>query len=207
MAARGAIAEIVGLLADAHLPDRAWCWLGRRQPLHLVLAPRTVQLRPSRWKRIRSISTRGMLRASYAPRVCRSETFPTSRLTASVRTTRRRSRFLLRKDVYAETLLLTGGTAAFREGAKELFAVTKTGAPMPHRASHSRRLQLPRLPTHLQLGLGRAEYAQLGTIARGVLPTMGKITMVRQRLSSGPPSIRLDRQADVLDSPVTSFPA
>ncbi|WP_326692408.1 hypothetical protein OIE63_38305 [Streptomyces sp. NBC_01795] len=37
--------------------------------------------------------------------------------------------FLLRKDVYAETLLLTGGTAAFREGAKEIFAVTKDGPP------------------------------------------------------------------------------
>ncbi|MFF3460121.1 hypothetical protein ACFYXH_38640 [Streptomyces sp. NPDC002730] len=37
--------------------------------------------------------------------------------------------FFLRKDVYAETLLLTGGTAAFREGAKEIFAVTKDGPP------------------------------------------------------------------------------
>jgi hypothetical protein len=36
---------------------------------------------------------------------------------------------LLHQAVYAETLFLTGDTTAFREAAKEIFAVTKDGPP------------------------------------------------------------------------------
>ncbi|MFF2654272.1 hypothetical protein [Streptomyces sp. NPDC058045] len=39
------------------------------------------------------------------------------------------NQYLLQKDVYAGTLLLTGGPGAFRNGAKDIFAVTKYGPP------------------------------------------------------------------------------
>ncbi|ADI09907.1 hypothetical protein SBI_06787 [Streptomyces bingchenggensis BCW-1] len=100
------------------------------QPLDLVLAPRTVQLRPSRWKRIRE-----RLNVGNAPRELRTASVPERDLPGLKAdciipdNPKAANDFLLRKDVYAETLLLTGGTAAFREGAKEIFAVTKDGPP------------------------------------------------------------------------------
>ncbi|MES4908867.1 MULTISPECIES: hypothetical protein [unclassified Streptomyces] len=100
------------------------------QPLDLVLAPRTMQLRPSRWKRIRE-----HLNAGNAARELRTASVPERDLPDLEAdyiipdNPKEANKFLFRKDVYAETLLLTGGTAAFREGAKKIFAVTKDGPP------------------------------------------------------------------------------
>lgn len=100
------------------------------RPLDLVLAPRTAPLRPSRWKRIRAC-----LRAANAARELHTAGVPERDLPdldadyVVPDDPKRADEFLLRKDVYAETLLLTGGAAAFREGAKEIFAVTKYGPP------------------------------------------------------------------------------
>ncbi|MGW6909112.1 hypothetical protein [Streptomyces sp. NPDC054940] len=95
-----------------------------------MLAPRTVQLRPSRWKRIRE-----HLHAGNAIRELRTAGVP-QRDVPDLEADRiipdnpkEANRFLLRKDIHAETLLLTGGSAAFREGAKEILAVTKDGPP------------------------------------------------------------------------------
>ncbi|MFE7455844.1 hypothetical protein [Streptomyces sp. NPDC057554] len=118
-----------------HVPMRAGPavpGIGREagQPLDLVLAPRSVQLRPSRWKRIRQ-----HLNAAHAPRELRTACVPERDLPASEAEygipddPKEAGRFLLRRDIHAETLLLTGGSAAFREGAKEIFAVTKHGPP------------------------------------------------------------------------------
>ncbi|WBB58908.1 hypothetical protein O7599_25300 [Streptomyces sp. WMMC500] len=99
-------------------------------PLDLVLAPRTAQLRPSRWKRIRA-----GLRAGNAARQLHTAGVPERDLPDPDGDYRvpddpkEANEFLLRKDVYAETLLLTGGAAAFREGARDIFAVTKYGPP------------------------------------------------------------------------------
>lgn len=100
------------------------------RPLDLVLAPRAIQLRPSRWKRIRE-----RLNAGNAARELRTASVPERDLSDLEAddlipgVPKEASAFVLRKDVYAETLLLTGGTAAFREGAKTIFAVTKDGPP------------------------------------------------------------------------------
>ena len=100
------------------------------QPLDLVLAPRTVQLRPSRWKRIRE-----HLNMGNAVRELRTASVPERDLPdldadySIPDNPKEANEFLIRKNIYAETLLLTGGTAAFREGAKEIFAVTKYGPP------------------------------------------------------------------------------
>ncbi|MDX3227631.1 hypothetical protein [Streptomyces sp. ME19-01-6] len=100
------------------------------QPLDLVLAPRAVQLRPSRWKRIRKL-----LNTANAPREVRTASVPERDLPDleaeySVPVDPEEANEVPpRKHVYAETLLLTGGTAAFRQGAKEIFAVTKDGPP------------------------------------------------------------------------------
>ncbi|MFJ9817441.1 hypothetical protein ACIRU3_19660 [Streptomyces sp. NPDC101151] len=104
-------------------------WEGE-QPLDLVLAPRTVQLRPSRWKRIRE-----HLNVANAPREIRTASVPERDLPDLEAdgmipgNPKEASEILLRQDVYAETLLLTGGAVAFREGAKEIFAVAKDGPP------------------------------------------------------------------------------
>jgi hypothetical protein len=108
-------------------PDIGW---ENEQPLDLVLAPRTVQLRPSRWKRIRELLNR-----ANAPREIRTASVPERDLPDPdpdrmiPDDPKEANQFLLRKHVYAETLLLTGGTAAFREGAKDIFDVTKDGPP------------------------------------------------------------------------------
>ncbi|MGY0064390.1 hypothetical protein ACWY4P_49525 [Streptomyces sp. LZ34] len=100
------------------------------QPLDLVLAPRAVQLRPSRWKRIRKL-----LNTAHAPREVRTASVPERDLPdpESDRmipgNPKEANEVLPRKHVYAETLLLTGGSVAFREGAKEIFAVTRDGPP------------------------------------------------------------------------------
>ncbi|MEV4286225.1 hypothetical protein AB0K40_12060 [Nonomuraea bangladeshensis] len=77
--------------------------------------------------------------------------------------------FVLRKDVYAETLLLTGRTEAFREGAKAIFAVTKDGPPAAATGfAPTGWMQLSRVSSHLRLGHH--------SIARGILPAVGKMT-------------------------------
>ncbi|RJL35264.1 hypothetical protein [Bailinhaonella thermotolerans] len=100
------------------------------RPLDLVLVPRAMQLRPSRWKRIRE-----HLNAGNAARELRTASVPERDLPGLdagrvVPGDPKEARgFVLRKHVHAETLLLTGGTAGFREGAKAIFAVTKDGPP------------------------------------------------------------------------------
>ncbi|TDE33518.1 hypothetical protein E1295_38020 [Nonomuraea mesophila] len=100
------------------------------QPLDLVLVPRAMQLRPSRWNRIRE-----RLNAGNAARELRTASVPERDLPDIEAddiipdNPKEAKKFVLRKDVYAETLLLTGGTAGFREGAKAIFAVTKDGPP------------------------------------------------------------------------------
>ncbi|MEO3766248.1 hypothetical protein [Streptomyces sp. B5E4] len=100
------------------------------RPLDLVLVPRTAQLRPSRWKRIRA-----QLRTGRAARELHTAGVPARDLPdldadyGIPDDPKAAGTFLLRKEIHAETLLLTGGAAAFREGAKEIFAVTKYGPP------------------------------------------------------------------------------
>ncbi|MDA2809859.1 hypothetical protein O4J56_04340 [Nocardiopsis sp. RSe5-2] len=100
------------------------------EQLDLVLAPRTVQLRPSRWKRIRE-----RLNAGNAPRELRTASVPERDVPAPGADRvipddpKEAGRFLLRREVLAGTLLLTGGSEAFREGAKEILAVAKDGPP------------------------------------------------------------------------------
>ncbi|MEV5988841.1 hypothetical protein AB0L85_28185 [Streptomyces sp. NPDC052051] len=104
-------------------------WEGE-QPMDLVLAPRTMQLRPSRWKRIREhLNTGNAARELHTASVPERD-LPDLEADSSVPDNPKEAdKFALRKDVYAETLLLTGGTAAFRKGAKDIFAVTKDGPP------------------------------------------------------------------------------
>ncbi|MFF0725584.1 hypothetical protein [Streptomyces sp. NPDC004134] len=100
------------------------------RPLDLVLAPRTAPIRPSRWKRVRE-----QLRAGGAAREVHTARMPERDLPGLDAhcplpdDPKAAGTYVLRKDLYAETLLLTGGAAAFREGAKEIFAVTKYGPP------------------------------------------------------------------------------
>ncbi|WP_234380251.1 hypothetical protein [Streptomyces sp. CMB-StM0423] len=100
------------------------------RPLDLVLAPRTAPLRPSRWKRVRE-----QLRTARAAREVHTARLPERDVPdldgdyVLPDDPKEADKFRLRKDLYAETLLLTGGAAAFREGAKDIFAVTKYGPP------------------------------------------------------------------------------
>ncbi|WP_312866416.1 hypothetical protein [Streptomyces boluensis] len=100
------------------------------QPLDLVLAPRTAQFRPSRWKRIREhLNTGNTVRELHTASVPERDLPDLDADYIIPDSPKEADGFLLRKNIYAETLLLTGGSAAFREGAKEIFAVTKYGPP------------------------------------------------------------------------------
>ncbi|MEV0373908.1 hypothetical protein AB0I10_29570 [Streptomyces sp. NPDC050636] len=99
------------------------------KPLDLVLAHRSIQFRPTRWKRLRERITAG-----NAPQEIRTASVPESDLPSDEGTeyaapANHENEDLLRQHVFAETLFLTGGTAAFREAAREMFAVTKEGPP------------------------------------------------------------------------------
>ncbi|MFE1771902.1 hypothetical protein [Streptomyces sp. NPDC059008] len=117
-----------------HLPMRATPTvpgIGWRdeKPLDLVLAHRSLQFRPSRWKRLRERITAG-----NAPRELRTAGVPESDVLSDqevddARLGGQRDRDLLRPHVHAETLFLTGTTRAFRESARHVFAVTKEGPP------------------------------------------------------------------------------
>ncbi|MEU6039619.1 hypothetical protein ABZ801_29865 [Actinomadura sp. NPDC047616] len=99
------------------------------KPFDLVLAHRAVQFRPSRWKQLRE-----RINAGNAPRELRTASIPVRDLPAdhefdpSERSHPRHGN-LLHQAVYAETLFLTGGTTAFREAARHIFAVTTDGPP------------------------------------------------------------------------------
>ncbi|MFG2137465.1 hypothetical protein [Streptomyces sp. NPDC048650] len=120
-----------------HLPMRATApepWFGRgdEQPLDLVLVHRAVQLRPSRWKRLRE-----RIAAGSAPRELRTARLPDTDLrdgsegdgAAPAARFAPQGTDRLRRHLHAETLLLTGSTAAFRTAARQVFAVTKDGPP------------------------------------------------------------------------------
>ncbi|BDM69571.1 hypothetical protein HEK616_30580 [Streptomyces nigrescens] len=99
------------------------------KPLDLVLAHRSLQFRPSRWKRLRERITAG-----NAPRELRTASVPEQdvlpdRRIAHAATGGRRNGDPLRRCLHAETLFLTGTTSAFRESARHVFAVTKEGPP------------------------------------------------------------------------------
>ncbi|MGW2326677.1 hypothetical protein ACWC5C_13010 [Streptomyces sp. NPDC001700] len=87
------------------------------KPLDLVLSHRSLQFRPSRWKRLRERITAG-----NAPRELRTASMPDSDLEPC-------QEDRLRQHVHAETLFLTGTTRAFRESARQIFAVTNDGPP------------------------------------------------------------------------------
>lgn len=99
-------------------------------PFDLVLAHRAVQFRPSQWKKLRA-----RLRAGNAPRELRTASVPVRDLPADAPEIDYASpsdpehRNLLHQQVHAETLFLTGSTAAFKEAAPHIFAVTKDGPP------------------------------------------------------------------------------
>ncbi|WDT58291.1 hypothetical protein [Streptomyces sp. G7(2002)] len=99
------------------------------KPLDLMLAHRSLQFRPSRWKRLRDRITAG-----NAPRELRTAGVPESDVLPDQEVDqgllgRQRNGDLLRQRVHAETLFLTGTTRAFRESARPVFAVTKEGPP------------------------------------------------------------------------------
>lgn len=99
------------------------------KPLDLVLAHRSVQFRPSRWKQLRE-----RISAGNAPRELRTASVPESDVLPDqeidyAAPSDQRSWDLLRQRVHAETLFLTGNTKAFREAARHVFAVTKEGPP------------------------------------------------------------------------------
>ncbi|MFD8542408.1 hypothetical protein [Streptomyces sp. NPDC059649] len=120
-----------------HLPMRATPtapgtgWRDER-PLDLVLAHRSLQFRPSRWKRLRQC-----ISAGNAPRELRTAGVPESDVLPDRKTGHatpgaagdQRNGNLLRWHLHAETLFLTGTTRAFRESAPPFFAVTKEGPP------------------------------------------------------------------------------
>ncbi|MEU9114294.1 hypothetical protein AB0D04_21535 [Streptomyces sp. NPDC048483] len=103
---------------------------GDERPLDLVLAHPEVQLRPSRWKQLRT-----RINAGNAPRELRTARVPERDLpdldAAFVFPDDPKEADALspRRHVYADTLILTGHAVAFRDGAKEIFAVTRDGPP------------------------------------------------------------------------------
>ncbi|TJZ57103.1 hypothetical protein FCH28_06460 [Streptomyces piniterrae] len=123
-------------------PGIGW---GEEQPLDLVLAHRSVQFRPSRWKRLRE-----RINAGNAAREIRTASVPESDLPTDeenekadkekdyATTRNHRNQPFLRQHFFAETLFLTGDTSAFRDAAGDVFAVTKEGPP-----AAATRLYLP----------------------------------------------------------------
>ena len=98
-------------------------------PLDLVLAHHSLQFRPSHWKRVRQRITAG-----NAPRELRTAGVPDRDLLSDEEIDysalhHRDNRDVLRQHRYAETLFVTGSTAAFREAASHFFAVAKEGPP------------------------------------------------------------------------------
>lgn len=108
-------------------PGTAWY---DDQSVDLVLVPRAMQLRPSRWKEIRR-----QINAGSTPREVRTACVPerdVPDLDAEYvipDDPKKAERHLLRQHEYAETLLLTSCPEGFREGAREILAVTKDGPP------------------------------------------------------------------------------
>ncbi|SDN24540.1 hypothetical protein SAMN04487981_104193 [Streptomyces sp. cf386] len=130
------------------------------QPLDLVLALRTVQLRPSRWKRIREhLNTGNTVRELHTASVPERDLPDLDADYIIPDNPKEANEFLLRKNICAETLLQTGGTAAFREGAKQRNAAR----PRLHRARGCRAPAAPQPAKNLEpgcpglvLGLGPA---------------------------------------------------
>ncbi|UGQ13753.1 hypothetical protein LO772_09220 [Yinghuangia sp. ASG 101] len=106
---------------------------GEPQPLDLVLVPRSRQFRPTHWKQLRA-----RMAAGNAPRELRTASVPETDLTADgdIDWTVSADHYFLRQHRHAATLFLTGESGAFREAARELFAVTKDGPPVA--AKHPR---------------------------------------------------------------------
>ncbi|MEU9117892.1 hypothetical protein AB0D04_40760 [Streptomyces sp. NPDC048483] len=124
-----------------YLPLRAtapapWFGEGDEKPLDLVLAHRAVQFRPSFWKQLRT-----RINAANAPRELRTARVPESDLpvdetdapAARSAPYAPLSEVRLRRHEYAHTLMLTGSSTAFREAAREIFAVAQEG---PSVAAH-----------------------------------------------------------------------
>ncbi|HUR03177.1 MAG TPA: hypothetical protein VM347_11595 [Nonomuraea sp.] len=99
------------------------------RPLDLVLVHHSLQFPPSRWKQVRKRITAGS-----PPCEIGTASVPDSDLPADEEIDYRALNYQENKDtlhqrVHAETLFLTGSTAAFRQPARHFFAVAKEGPP------------------------------------------------------------------------------
>ncbi|MFF4949932.1 hypothetical protein [Streptomyces chattanoogensis] len=109
------------------VPGIGW---DNEQPLDLVLAHPEIQLRPSRWKQLRT-----RINAAHAPRELRTASVPERDLPdldgdyVVPDDPKKAEALTPHRHVFADTLILTGGAAAFRAGAKEIYAVTRDGPP------------------------------------------------------------------------------
>lgn len=128
-------------------------WFGTHDetPLDLVLVHRAVQFRPSHWKRLRARMNSAGARSE--PRTVR---LPLSDLpTESDGASGRPAPYVpleavrLHRSEHASTLVLTGGTAAFREAARKVFAVAGEGPSVAAR----QRFEDGGCPYHVCRGL------------------------------------------------------
>lgn len=99
------------------------------RPLDLVLVHHSLQFPPSRWKEVRT-----RISVPKAPRELRTASVPDTDLPTDDEIDYRAlnyrdNRDVLLQRVYAETLILTGSAAAFRQPARHFFAVAKEGPP------------------------------------------------------------------------------
>jgi hypothetical protein len=132
---------------DTDMSDPVGAWHGTSKPLDLVLAPRSVQFPPSRWKAVRERIT-----AWNAPRAPGTARLPAADLDQSIvddggrrsyDTAPDRSdppdhwdtRSALLPAVCSETLFLTGNAEAFRKSVRPIVTVTRDGPPDAARSS------------------------------------------------------------------------
>ena len=99
------------------------------RPLDLVLVHHSLQFPPARWKQVRKRITAGNATGER-----RTASVPDTDLPADEEVDYRalnyqENRDALHQRMHAETLFLTGSTAAFRQPARHFFAVAKEGPP------------------------------------------------------------------------------
>ncbi|MEU6715604.1 hypothetical protein ABZ897_29420 [Nonomuraea sp. NPDC046802] len=110
------------------------------RPLDLVLVHHSLQFPPSRWKEVRR-----RVSSAKCPREVRTASVPDTDLPADDEIDHhamnyREYKDVLRQRVHAETLILTGSAATFRQPARHFFAVAKEGPP----AAAATSIYLPR---------------------------------------------------------------
>ena len=109
-----------GIGVDDHFPER---------PLDLVLVHHSLQFPPSRWKRIRERITAGNASRRLQTAAVPDSDLPTDEEIDHPARNHQEHRDVLHQRLHAETLFLTGSTAAFREQARHFFALAKEGPP------------------------------------------------------------------------------